>query len=226
MRERMWSDQTWEDILSNLAACGRAANLPVGAKAEHGPHLGCGTASVLVDALVWEVSKRVPILALPTVPRLFVVNSRVTNAAPLRCAFQMLRAAHDDRMIAVVNTPHVSECVGHAHFQDPQDWHADRAVMSLMHTIAPWIVRENKIADADDEDRTRGLVFANPVNRTSVNGVTGKPSAATKEGGGTPFCWMVEDLADVVARGCLETPTLANSFFRNCKPSILRGASS
>ena len=30
--------------------------------------------------------------------RLFIVNTHVTNAAPLRCALEMLRAEHDDMM--------------------------------------------------------------------------------------------------------------------------------
>ena len=36
--------------------------------------------------------------------RLFIVNAHVTNAAPLRCALEMLRAEHDDLMVAVINT--------------------------------------------------------------------------------------------------------------------------
>ncbi len=45
------------------------------------------------------------------VRRLFIVNSHVTNAAPLRCALEMLRAEHDDMMVAVINTPLISERV-------------------------------------------------------------------------------------------------------------------
>ncbi|HEY9156269.1 MAG TPA: creatininase family protein, partial [Opitutaceae bacterium] len=36
--------------------------------------------------------------------RLFLVNAHVTNAAPLRCALEVLRSRHDDLMVALVNT--------------------------------------------------------------------------------------------------------------------------
>ena len=38
------------------------------------------------------------------VRRLFIVNTHVTNAAPLRCALEMLRAEHDDLMVALFNS--------------------------------------------------------------------------------------------------------------------------
>jgi creatinine amidohydrolase len=250
-RELMWSDRTWEEIPSDLSVSSHAAILPVGATEQHGPHLGCGMDTVLADVLVREVSKRVPILVLPTVSygcslghsqrwpgtialdpllltnlctqigsqayisgvrRLFIINSHVTNAAPLRCALEMLRARHDDLMVAVINTAQISERIRDAHFQDAEDWHANRAETSLMQAIAPNLVRENKVAEADDQDRTRGLIFSHPVNRTSLNGVTGRPSDATKAEGETLFGWMVEDLTNLVVRGCRETPPLANSY--------------
>ena len=47
--------------------------------------------------------------------------------------------------------------------------------------LAPDLVRPEKIAQSDDADRTAGLVFSHPVNRTSANGVTGFPSRASRE---------------------------------------------
>ena len=82
-----------------------------------------------------------------------------------------------------------------------------------MLAIAPAMVRPELMAGADDADRTRGLVFAHPVNRTSLNGVTGTPSHATAAKGKTWFEWMVEDLSGLVARGLRETPPLAQSYF-------------
>ena len=38
------------------------------------------------------------------VRRLFIVNTHVGNASPLRCALEMLRAEHDDLMVAVLNS--------------------------------------------------------------------------------------------------------------------------
>ncbi|WP_232629481.1 creatininase family protein [Methylobacterium sp. Leaf118] len=146
------------------------------------------------------------------VRRLFLVNAHVTNAAPLRCALEVLRAAHDDLMVALVNTATVSERVRAAHFMDAEDWHANRAETALMQALAPALVRAARIAGADDPDRTGGLVFAHPVNRTSRNGVTGTPSQATPAEGAELFAWMVEDLTALVRRGLTETPPLPHSY--------------
>jgi creatinine amidohydrolase len=149
------------------------------------------------------------------VRRLFIVNAHVTNAAPLRCALEMLRAEHDDLMVAVINTATISERVRQFHFADAADWHANDAETSLMLAIAPDVVRPGQCVSADDPDRTRGCVFAHPVNRTSSNGVTGKPSLATSEKGAQWFDWLVEDLAALIAKGIAETPPLDHSYFGN-----------
>ncbi|WP_072390098.1 creatininase family protein [Hyphomicrobium sp. CS1GBMeth3] len=147
------------------------------------------------------------------VRRLFIVNTHVTNAAPLRAALEMLRAEHDDLMVAVINSALISARVRAAHFADGEDWHANAAETALMLAVAPEIVREALIASADDPDRTQGLVFAHPVNRTSRNGVTGFPSRATRAQGEELFAWMVEDLSEIVLRGIKETPPLDASYF-------------
>jgi creatinine amidohydrolase len=147
------------------------------------------------------------------VRRLFIVNTHVTNAGPLRSALELLRAAHDDLMVALINSATMSPRVRDAHFADAEDWHANAAETSLMLAVAPDLVREGLIQSADDPDRTQGLVFAHPVNRTSTNGVTGRPSLATREDGARLFGWMVEDLCDIVRRGIAETPPLDASYF-------------
>ena len=58
-------------------------------------------------------------------------------------------------------------------------------------------------------------MFAHPVNRTSLNGVTGRPSTATREAGETLFAWMVEDLAAIIERGMKETPPLPHSYHQS-----------
>jgi creatinine amidohydrolase len=142
------------------------------------------------------------------VRRLFIVNAHVTNAAPLRCALETLRATYDDLMIAVIDTARISDRVREAHFADAADWHANDAETSLMMALAPEMVKPDRIDDADDEDRTQGLVFSHPVNRTSLNGVTGRPSLASAEKGRQLFAWMVEDLAALIKRGLAEIPPL------------------
>lgn len=148
------------------------------------------------------------------VRRLFIVNAHVTNAAPLRCALEMLRAAHDDLMVALIHTPEISARVRDFHFADGADWHANDAETSLMLAIAPELVREDRLGEADDPDRTDACVFAHPVNRTSVNGVTGAPSRASADKGRAWFAMMADDLADTIMRGKGETPPLPHSYFR------------
>ncbi|RLM06096.1 creatininase family protein [Gibbsiella quercinecans] len=142
------------------------------------------------------------------VRRLFIVNAHVTNAAPLRCALEMLRAEYDDLMVAVVNSATISERVRAFHFADADDWHANDAETSIMLAETPDMVRPGLLAAADDPDRTVDHVFAHPVNHTSVNGVTGTPSQASADKGKRWFQWMVEDLSQLIARGQAETPPL------------------
>ena len=80
------------------------------------------------------------------------------------------------------------------------------------------MVRPDLLAEADDPDRTGGCVFAHPVNRTSLNGVTGTPSLATAEKGARWFDWLVEDLSALIARGMRETPPLDHSYFEDVVP--------
>ena len=150
------------------------------------------------------------------VRRLFIVNTHVTNAAPLRCALEMLRAEHDDLMVAVINSPDISERVRAFHFADAVDWHANDAETSLMLAVSPEMVRPDKLAEGDDPDRTAGQVFAHPVNRTSANGVTGFPSRATAEKGREAFGWMVEDLSALIRKGLAQEPPLPHSYFEPC----------
>lgn len=146
------------------------------------------------------------------VRRLFIVNCHVTNAAPLRCALELLRAEKDDLMVALINSATMSARVREAHFKDAEDWHANEAETALMLHAAPELVRPDLLAQADDPDRTTGLVFSHPVNRTSANGVTGRPSTATAEAGAELLAWMVEDLTAIVTRGITETPPLDHPY--------------
>jgi creatinine amidohydrolase len=150
------------------------------------------------------------------VRRLFIVNTHVTNAAPLRCALEMLRAEHDDLMVAVFNSATISKRVREFHFADGDDWHANDAETSLMLATAPHMVRADQLAQVDDPDRTEGLVFSHPVNRTSRNGVTGAPSQASAEKGELWFRWMVEDLGALIRQGLTEQPPLPYSYFEAC----------
>ncbi|MEJ2601023.1 MAG: creatininase family protein [Anaerolineales bacterium] len=149
--------------------------------------------------------------------RLFIVNSHVTNYAPLRCALEMLRARYDDLLVALINTSTISQRVREQHSADADDWHANDAETSLMMAIAPHLLRSEQLTAADDPDRTVTCIFAHPVNRTSRNGVTGTPSKASAEKGEQLFLWMVEDLGEMIERGMDEEPPLPFSYFQNLK---------
>lgn len=140
--------------------------------------------------------------------RLIIVNSHVTNSAPLRCALEMLRANHDGFMVALINSATISERIKQRHFEDAEDWHANDAETSLMMSVSPDMVREQLLADSDDEDRTTDCVFSHPVNRTSRNGVTGTPSLASKSKGDELFQWMVDDLSALVIKAMKEQSPL------------------
>jgi creatinine amidohydrolase len=145
--------------------------------------------------------------------RLIVVNGHVGNAAPLRCALEIIRSRFDDAMVRICNVAEISARVRTEFFADAEDWHANAAETALMMAHAPELVRQDQFAAADDEDRTTRLVFAHPVNRTSRNGVTGFPSRATATQGRTLFQMMVEDLSELVRRGQTERPPLEQSYF-------------
>jgi creatinine amidohydrolase len=144
--------------------------------------------------------------------RLLLLNGHVTNFAPLRCALELLRSQHDGALVAVCNLHEISPRVSAYYCADASDWHANAAETSLMLAIAPESVRKDRIRDADDPDRTPGLFFSHPVNRTSKNGVTGEPSRADQAQGARLFDWMVDDLSARVVRALAEEPPLPHGY--------------
>lgn len=147
------------------------------------------------------------------VRRLIMINGHVTNFAPLRCALEVLRSRFDDLMVAIRNVGDLSPRVRAEFDADAEDWHANAAETALMLNLAPELVRPAQLAAARDPDRTPGLFFAHPVNRTSRNGVTGDPGAATAASGQRLFAMMVEDLAGPVRAALGEQPPLEHSYF-------------
>ena len=145
--------------------------------------------------------------------RLILVNGHVGNAAPLRCALEIIRSRFDDAMVRLCNVAEISPRVRAEFFSDAEDWHANAAETSLMMARAPELVRADLLAEADDEDRTGDLVFTHPVNRTSKNGVTGFPSLATAAKGEALFRMMTEDVVRLVRKGLTEKPPLEHSYF-------------
>ncbi|HEU5396186.1 MAG TPA: creatininase family protein [Verrucomicrobiae bacterium] len=145
--------------------------------------------------------------------RLIFVNGHVGNAAPLRCAVDLIRSRFDDALVRLCNVSEISPRVRARFCADAADWHANEAETSLMLALAPEMARPEKIPGSDDPDRTADLAFAHPVNRTSKNGVTGFPGRASREQGESLFQWMVDDLSLLVRRAGKETPPLEAGYF-------------
>lgn len=201
------------------AAVSAATGVPVLPALAYGCSLGHshrwpGTLALSPQTLIALVTDIGDWLFAAGIRRLFLVNSHVTNAAPLRCALEILRSRHDGFMVAVINTAEASPRVRAAFFADAADWHANQAETALMLARAPGLVRPDLVKTADDPDRTAGLVFAHPVNATSANGVTGTPSKATVAQGQKLFGWIVADLTQAVRRALREQPPLKAPYNR------------
>lgn len=179
--------------------------LPLGMSAGHSTKWP-GTLSLRPSTLARIVSETGGWLYQAGVRRLILLNAHVTNAAPLRCGLEELRATYAELAVALIPTAEISPRVREIHFADGADWHANAAETSLMLHLDPKSVFHERIED--DPDRTLGLEFAHPVNHTSTNGVTGRPSKGTAAQGAELFSWMVEDLSARVRRAMHETPPL------------------
>ena len=198
------------DVCAAVSAATRVPVLPAlayGCSLGHS-HRWPGTLALQPQTLIALVTDIGDWLHRAGFRRLYLINAHVTNAAPLRCALEILRSRHDGFMVTVINTAHVSPRVQRAFFADAEDWHANAAETALMLARSPALVRPKLIPTADDPDRTAGLVFAHPVNRTSANGVTGYPSRATAAGGARLFRWIVTDLTKLIRLGQLEQAPL------------------
>jgi creatinine amidohydrolase len=91
---------------------------------------------------------------------------------------------------------------------DGTDIHANKAETSMVLAIDPSLVQHDRIADADDPDRTQQLVFRYTAPSLSRNGVTGRPSEATAELGDKLLRLTAEAVAQCVERGRNEEPPL------------------
>ncbi|OAM89080.1 creatininase family protein [Termitidicoccus mucosus] len=181
--------------------------LPYGCSLGHS-HRWPGTLSLQPQTLIALVTDIGGWLWRAGFKKLFIINSHVTNAAPLRCALENLRYHHDGFMVALVNTATASPRTQKTFFADARDWHANQAETALMLARAPEITRPDLIKKSDDPDRTVGAVFAHPVNHTSTNGVTGHPSRASLAQGERLFRWLVADVAGIVRKGLREKSPL------------------
>jgi creatinine amidohydrolase len=207
---------TGTDTLIATAVCERAADLvdgvvlpavPVGVSYGHGLALP-GTLS-LSPALLADVLKaHVAWAAASGLRRLLLVNAHLGNTATIGTATDWLRLYAPELRVGTVDWWAADPAVHAAATADGEDIHANRAETAMVMAIAPHLVRTDRMADADDEDRTGGLVFRYTAPSLSTNGVTGRPSEATAELGEELLGRAARAVADRVERGRIEEPPL------------------
>ncbi len=142
--------------------------------------------------------------------RLLLVNAHFGNDAPARVAVDQLRLTHLGKLqVGLVHVFKLSDAIWEDYTSDAGDLHANRAETSLMLHLHPDLVHMDRLAESDDPDRTTGTVFSYPVAQTSLNGVTGSPSEATRVEGEDLFNRMTAALSEIVATAISESPPLA-----------------
>ncbi|MDQ8185470.1 creatininase family protein [Pelagicoccus sp. SDUM812002] len=186
--------------------------LPYGCSLGHS-HRWPGTLALSPHTLVSVVTDIADWLYPAGIKKLFIVNSHVTNEAPLRCALEILRAKHDDLCIALFNTGKLTPEIAQDFSADAADWHANAAETSIVLHLDPSATRPGKLASSDDPDRTQGKVFSHPVNRTSLIGVTGTPSKASPDAGKELYQKLQSALVELIRTGLQESPPLDHSYF-------------
>ncbi|MDQ6657840.1 MAG: creatininase family protein [Actinomycetota bacterium] len=204
------------DALIAGALCARAAELAgcialptilLGVSYGHGTRLP-GTLSLTPDLLVATVHQYVRWAAVAGLRRLLFVNAHFGNAAALGVATDHIRLHAPQLRVGVLAWWSATDHVLAEVTADGDDIHANRAETSMMLAIAPNLVLMDRAADADEPDRTNGLVFRYTAAALSLNGVTGRPSEATVELGNLLVEEVVEEIAARVQRGQIEEPPL------------------
>ncbi len=141
--------------------------------------------------------------------RLLFINSHFGNDAALRVAVDQIRTTHLGKLqVATHNVFNLTPEIWADYTADAADLHANKAETDLLLHLAPDLVRTDRLAEADDPDRTPGTVFSYPVSQTSTNGVTGFPSRASAVDGAELFAKMTTALADLFEKAKAETPPL------------------
>jgi len=207
---------TGTDTIIATAVCEGASRLtgapvlpaiPVAASFGHGTVLP-GTLSLSPELLATVARLQAEWAAASGLRRLVFVNAHFGNDAALGVATDHLRLYRPDLRVAVAHWWALDPVVAAEMTADGDDVHANRAETSMMLAIAPHLVHRERMVDADDDDRTAGLVFRYTAPALSTNGVTGRPSGASAELGVELLGRTVAALADLVERARVEEPPL------------------
>ena len=205
---------TGTDTIVAEAVCRRAGELagapvlptiPVGVSYGHGTVLP-GTLSLSPELLAGVIKQYATWAYHSGLARLIFVNAHFGNVGALHTATDHLRLFRPDLRVGTVDWWSADPFVQAEVLSDGVDIHANRGETSMMLAIAPHLVRADRMADADDPDRTHDLVFRYTAPALSANGVTGRPSEASAELGGRLLAATAKAIADRVERGRLEEP--------------------
>jgi creatinine amidohydrolase len=181
--------------------------IPVGASYGHGTEMP-GTLSLTPELLAAVARQWAEWAATSGLRRLLFVNAHFGNAASLSMATDHLRLFRPDLRVAALDWWTLDPTVAAESVLDGADLHANRSETSVMLVLAPELVQADRLQGADDPDRTADLVFRYTATALSTNGVTGRPSEATKELGEKLLGLTVDALVDRIERGRLEEPPL------------------
>jgi len=210
---------TGTDTIIAVGLCERASALtgapvlpaiPVACSYGHGSHLP-GTLSLTPELLAAVVRQYAEWAATSGLTRLLFVNAHFGNSAALGIATDHLRLFRPDLRAGVLNWWALDPEVARETLVEGDDVHAHRAETSVMLVLAPELVHLDRAKGADDPDRTTGLVFRYTAASLSTNGVTGRPSEATRELGERLVDLTVAAIAEAVERGRREKPPLGTA---------------
>jgi creatinine amidohydrolase len=210
---------TGTDTIVATALCERVSErtgapvlpaIPVGCSYGHSTNLP-GNLSLTPEQLAMSVRQYAEWAATAGLTRVLFVNAHFGNAAALNVGTDHLRLHRPDLQVNYVNWWTLDPTVAQESVVDGDDLHANRSETAVMLELAPDLVHLDRMADADDADRTDGLVFRYTVPALSTNGVTGRPSEATPELGKKLVDLTVDALVDLVERGRTEEPPLGRA---------------
>jgi creatinine amidohydrolase len=193
------------DLVAEAADAPVLPAINVGVSYGHGAELP-GTLSLspaLLDAVIRQYAAWA---ATSGLRRLLFVNAHFGNAAALSTATDQLRLLRPDLRVGTVDWWSADPTVFAECLSDGTDIHANRAETSVVLAIAPQLVHLDRLAAADDADRTDDLVFRYTAPSLSTNGVTGRPSEATAALGRNLLDRSAAAIADRVRRGRIEEP--------------------
>lgn len=192
------------------ARCGAVVlpTIAVGCSYGHGTVLP-GTLSLSPELLAQVVRQYAEWAATSGLRRLLFVNAHFGNSAAIGIATDHLRLFRPDLRVGHIDWWTSDPRILAAMTTDGDDVHANAGETSVMLAVAPELVRLERLPESDDEDRTRDLVFRYTAPALSTNGVTGRPSEATKELGEHLLGLAAAAIADRVVRGRTEEPPVA-----------------